>query len=393
VNDLSSPGLASPGVRTRVWPLLLCVPVAIIAAVVPLLNVRAQAAPWWLAIAAAVLVFPLLPLGWHLLGERSRLIVDAGGLTALDRLALRTLAVGALVLAVSLANLGPRRVGGDLTAFVPRDKAAAPVKASKDYPAGRPTHHELESFIPADATLVMAVADPRLVQQFLVADSTDTRKTFDALAKCQIALDHALVLVATRDRNTRLVVFRAPGITEQRNLYCLVGVLGKDHLNLRITGDAGGPLRFEVDGLLARTLRFEAVDDSTVIASDGGWGTKPEERLFAQGDAKGPLAAAIERVDRGAGLWSAGVAASNGGLWDVALDGQLDGSRLKLRSSSVPPSGTGDQADLTMSMPIEFMTALPSGAIKGGVRAMVSAIAAVGAGGWRGVKPPETPPQ
>jgi hypothetical protein len=368
----------------RVWPLLLSLPLAIIAAVVPLLNLRAQLAPWWLAVAAALVVFPVLPLAWHLVAERSRVLVDSVGLSALDRLALRILALSLVVLGVSLGNLGPQKLAGQLTAFVPREKATAP-RAPVKGGAARPTRHELESFIPADADLVVALSDSRLVQQFLTGDGTDSRKTFEALAKCQISLDHALVLMAARDRNTRMVVVRAPGITEQRNLYCLVGVLGKEHLNLRVTSD-GDRLRFEVDGLLARTLKFEAADDSTVIASDNGWGSKPEDRLFASGDAKGPLAAALERTDRGASVWSAGVAASGGGQWDLALDGQIDGGQLKLRGSSVPPSGTSDQAELTMSVPLEFVNALPSGAFKSGVRGLVSAIATVGAGGWRGVK-------
>ena len=57
-----------------------------------------------------------------------------------------------------------------------------------------------------------------------------------------------------------MVVVRAPGITDQRNLYCLVGVLGKDRLDLRITSDSA-PLRFEVEGLLPGPLKFEAIDD------------------------------------------------------------------------------------------------------------------------------------
>lgn len=73
-----------------------------------------RGAPWWAALAAAALVFPVAPVAWHLLGERARrrglaaaaasakpgVKPKTGTLTGGDRFTLRLLVVG-------LATLGP----------------------------------------------------------------------------------------------------------------------------------------------------------------------------------------------------------------------------------------------------------------------------------------------
>jgi hypothetical protein len=332
-----------------------------------------------LAVLAAVIAFPGLALIWQVVAERQRPSRQSGR-ALVHRFALRSLAVGLVVLAVSLANLGGRRLGDDLAALF-RRKGAAPSLSRAETrsvrPSGQPEaarRHELESFVPADARVVVALSDPRMIQQLL--PSQRGGPILAALEKCQIAVERALVLVAARDRGTRMVVLRAPGITDQRNLYCLVGFLGKERLDLRITSDSA-PMRFEVQGLLPGTLRFEAIDQGTVLAADGSWADLRDKSPPA---APAPLAPVLERVDRGASLWSASVAQGEHGRWDLALDARFEGNRLRLRGSSVPPSGEDDRAEMELRIPTAFASALPAGVLRDGVRGVLQAIAAVGAG-------------
>jgi hypothetical protein len=376
-----------PVVRRPPWSLIICLPLAIASAFIPFTSLRNHGAPVWLAVAAALVAFPALPLLWQLIAERQRASRQSAR-ALLDRFALRSLAVALVVTAVSLTNLGPRRLGGNLTWFLHRKSAVAPAARSqlasapgKTEPAG-PHRHELEPFIPADASVVVALSDLRVIQQLLPGDGADSKKTLAAFEKCQISVDRAVMLIAARDRATRMVVLRIPGITEQRNLYCLVGFLGKDRLNLRITSDSA-PLRFEVEGLLPGALKFEAIDAGTVIASDGAWaGTRDK----SPAGAPGPLASVLDRVDRGASLWSASVTQSDHGRWDLALDARFEGTRLKVRGSSIPPSGPDDRADVEMSVPAAFASALPAGALRDGARGVVSVIAAIGGGAWASTK-------
>ena len=263
-------------------------PVAVACALVPLASLRALGAPLGLAIAAAVAVFPVLPVAWHLLAERKRSPRLTGPGTAFERLALRCLALGLIVLTISFANLGVRRVGDGLAGLfgVRRDQPAGPPAPRPGAPVVSVYRHELESFIPADASLVVAMSGASVLQQLLTSLGADTGKTATALQRCQILTDRAVVLVATRDPDTRLIALRAPGITDQRNLYCVVGFLGNDRLGLKFTRDRA-PVRFELQGLLGKTLVFEAADDRTVVAAEGGLaGQGPQEALSARGRAR-----------------------------------------------------------------------------------------------------------
>jgi hypothetical protein len=371
---------ASP--RRLPWSLIICLPLAAASAFIPFTGIERLGAPVWLAIAAAVIAFPALPLLWQLIAERQRATRQTAR-ALLDRFALRSLAVALLVVGVSSSNLGPRRMLENLTWFARGKNDASPARQQVAPPptrAGAARHqHELEPFIPVDASVVVALSDVRVMQQLLPGDGTDSRKTVAAFEKCQISVERAIMLIAARDRSTRMVVLRAPGITEQRNLYCLMGFLGKDRFNLRVTSDSG-PLRFEVDGLLPGTLKFEAIDAGTVVASDGAWAGPRDKN--ADGQAPGPLASVLERVDRGASLWSASVAQNDHGRWDLALDARFEGTHLKLRGSSIPPSGPDDRADLEMRVPAAFAAALPAGALRDGARGVVSVIAAIGSGSW-----------
>ena len=247
-------------------------------------------------------------------------------------------------------------------------------------PKPRP-RHELEPFIPADASLVIALSDPPTLKRFFSLLGADTKKKLAALEKCQILLDDARVLIASRDRKTRMVVIRAPGVTDQRNLYCLVGFLGSDKLGLRFMSEKG-PVRFEIEGLFPKTLKFEAVDANTVVAADPAWKETIGQKLFRDAVAMpaGPLAAAIDRVDRGASLWAAGVAAADHGIWDLALEAGVKEGSFALRASSTSPSGAAHRADVELHLPSEFASALPEAAIDDGLRGVLAVVAAVGAG-------------
>jgi hypothetical protein len=383
---------AGGGLGRRSWLLLAaCLPVAIACALIPFASLRALGATLGLAGAAAAVAFPVLPVLWHLLAERKRSPRVGGPGTALERLGLRSLGLGLIVLAVSLASLGPRQVGGGLAGLfgIARKRIEPAPAARPGAPVATVFRHELEDFIPADASLVVAMSGAAIMQQLLTSLGADTKKAVAAFQKCQVLTDRALVLVATRGAADRLVVVRAPGMTDQRNLYCMVGFLGSDRLGVKFTRDRA-PVRFELQGLTSQTLAFEAVDDRTVIAGEGAWRDRSYRRLFpgGAGQAEGPLGPVLGRVDRGAGLWAAAVAGTEQGTWDLSLDARFGGNVLELRGSSVPPSGEANRADLRMQVPLAFAAALPEAALESGLRGVVTVVASAGAR----LPPPPAPP-
>jgi hypothetical protein len=378
--------------RRRPWLLGLCLPLALACAFIPAASLHHQAAPGWLVAVVVAVFFPLLPLIWHLVAERGRpgkLSMDGG---ALERLSVRALAVGLLVLGISLANLGPRALGRSLLSMARPGGAppaagtpspATPRPAAPPPGAPAPARHELEPYIPADARSVLALSDGTVLRQLLAGAATDqaTREKLAAFEKCQILPDQAKVLVAGRGGETRLIVLRAPGVTDPRNLYCLAGVLGSERMRLRFTSDKA-PIRFEVEGLFPRTLKFTAVDERTVMAVDGPWGEAVERKLFPPGSAtsEGMLLPVLDRIDRGASLWSAGVFATSEGAWDLAMDARVQGGQLRLRASSVPASGPSNKAVVETSVPMAFFSALPGGALRDGLQALLAALATPGDG-------------
>ena len=389
--------------RNRAWLLLLCLPVGVVGALILYLGLVDLTAPRWLAVVVAASFFPVLPVVWHMLAEKTRQPLPAIPGRPLERFALRTLAIGLLVLAVSLATLGPMNVRRDFNRVVrhqppgrPAEVAATPPPAPPVVPPPKPKpRHELEPFIPADASLVMALSDPAAMKRIFAVVGADTKKKISALEKCQIHLEGARVLIAVRDRKTRMVVIRAPGVTDQRNLYCVVGFLGSDKLGLRFIRDKD-PVRFEVDGLFPKTLKFEAVDAQTIVAADATWSETLGQKLFGDPAApKGSLASAIERVDRSASFWSAGVAHTDQGSWDLALEARFHGPDFELTMSSTPPSGAAHRAEVQVRVPPEFVAALPEGALDDGIRGLLGVIATAGAGTKapaRGQGSPARPP-
>src|SRR4051794_31199762 len=87
--------------RRPPWTSMLAAPLALAAAILLFRTLRAQPAPSWAAALAAVAVFPILPLAWHILAERR----TSARFPLLDRFALRTMSLAVVVLGVSLGTL------------------------------------------------------------------------------------------------------------------------------------------------------------------------------------------------------------------------------------------------------------------------------------------------
>ena len=353
--------------------LLVCSIVALAVAVVLCASLLAQRGSLWLAVGAGLAVFPFLPLLWHGVADRG---TSSHG--ARSRFALRSLAVALLVLAVSLGDLGPKRVGQNLRALVARMRAKPAAKPGLvPFPA-QAKFHGLESFIPADATLAVGLAGSAAMEQLLGAHGIDTRAKLAALATCKIDFANARILVAARGGETQKIVVRAPGIGDERNLYCLVGVMGAEHLQLR---SDGGTRTVQVSGLRARPLIFRLLDSMTLIATDADWHDTADQKLFADdlATAQGKLALPLLRVDRTTPLWVVSVDETGQGSWDLAIDSRQEGDLFKLQGSATPPSGEGDRAQFSVRVPLAFASALPESAVALGIRGVVAAIAATSA--------------
>ena len=80
----------------------------------------------------------------------------------------------------------------------------------------------------------------------------------------------------------------------------------------------------------------------------------------------------MARVDRGASLWSAALFRTAEGPWDLALDARMQGEHLRLRGSSIPPSGEANKAVVETRVPLSFASALPGAALGQGLRGLLS---------------------
>jgi hypothetical protein len=379
--DMTDPSQAAPKSAAAPWFLLLCSAAAIVVALVPCAGLLAQQSPAWLVVGAGLAIFPLLPLAWHGLAEARRSDRGAASSTSRIRFALRSLAVALVVLGVSLGDMGPRRVVQNLTDLAGRIYAKPAATPAPAPPSSLPvTHHGLESFIPADATLVVGLAGSAAMEQLLAAHGVDTREKLAALATCKIDLESSRILIAARGSQTHMIVVRAPGIADERNLYCLVGVMGSDRLQIRTEG-TGATRSLVVNGFLSRPLTFRLLDPTTVIATDEAWRNSVDKKLFSTGaaTAQGRLAPPLDRIDRAATLWAASVGETARGTWDLALDARAEGNMFRLQGSSIPPSGDGDRAEISVRVPLAFASALPEGAVALGIRGVVAAIVATGA--------------
>jgi hypothetical protein len=387
MDPVEKPATPQP-VPRRTWPLwflLASSVVAIIAALVPCADVLGRQGPNWLAAGAALAVFPFLPILWHGLAEIRRAARESAPFTGQTRFALRSLAVAAVVVGVSLSDLGAARVFENV-----KDLAGRLHKQSMVKPEVPPTPapvasrsvagHGLESFIPADATLVVGLAGSTAMEQLLAAHGIDTREKLAALKTCKIDFVNARVLIAARRDGIHMIVLRASGITDERNLYCLVGVMGPNRLQVRTDG-SGATKTLQVTGFLARPLTFQLLDATTLVSIDEGWQGTVDRKLFSSGVAapQESLALPLARVDRTASVWVASVDETPQGTWDLALNSRQEGSTFRLQGSSTPPSGAGDRAEISVRVPLAFASALPESAVALGIRGVVAAVVATGA--------------
>jgi hypothetical protein len=359
--------------------MLACSVAALFAALVLSATLLAQQSSGWLVIGAGVAVFPALPLLWHGLADSGG---RAGGstLTPRTRFAVRCLAVALLVFGVSLADLGPKRIGQNLRALASHVHGKSTSKPeSVAFPAqAAAKHHGLESFIPADATLAVGLAGSTAMEQLLAAHGIDTREKLSALATCQIDFASARVLVAARG-GQHMIVLRAPGLGDERNLYCLVGLMGPQRLQVR-PDDSGAGKVLQVNGFLSVPLLFRLLDATTIIATDASWRDTVDQKLFSADltAATGRLALPLLRVDRTTPLWVVSVDETEQGVWDLAIDSRQDGTLFKLQGSSTPPSGPADRAEISLRVPLAFARALPESTVILGIRGMMAALVATG---------------
>jgi len=371
---------ASPTPPRRLWLLLPSVAVSLTVALIPWVGLLSQKVPPWYAAGAALALGLVLPLAWHYWVEAGT--GRSGGASKL-RLSLRILAMAGLILGVSLCELGPRGVYrnlgvvfGRFTFLTAGRGTPSPTGSVSD--AGTTVRPGLDGLIPADATLAVGLSGSAAMRQLLSAHGLDSREKLDAFATCKIDIENAQVLVAKRLDGAQLVVVRAQGIGDERNLYCLVGVVGSNRLQIQIEG-TGSAKTFLVQGLLPRPLLFRPLDATTVAATDAVWLPTADRKIFVDGSASpAPLAIPLRRVDRTAPVWSAGIVDSPSGIWDLAVDARLDGNHYRLHATSVPPWGDGDQAEFDGKMPLTFASALPEGALSVGVQGVVSALGATG---------------
>ena len=379
-SDSSAPS-QSPGQGAGPLGLLLAsAVVAIIVALVPSTSLLAQKSPVWLVVGAGLAVFPFLPLLWHGLAEARGSVRAAAPFTGRTRFALRSLAVALVVLGVSVGNLGPTRVLQNVRRLADRVRGQPAVKP-KPVPVRPPVvPFGLEPFIPADATLAVGLAGSAAMEQLLGTHGVDTREKLAALATCKIDFAKARVLIAARGNAAYMVVVRAPGLSEERNLYCLVGVMGSDRIALR-SDQAGGAKTLQVKGLLSRPLTFRLLDQTTLIAIDESWQDTAAAKLFADDAAVAPglLALPLSRLDRGAPLWVASAEETAQGTWDLAIDSREEGSMFNLQGSATPPSGEKDRAQISVRVPLAFASALPERAVALGIRGIVTAVVATSA--------------
>lgn len=352
-------------------------------------DLRALGVPSGQALGAGGVSWLVLPLVWHVFAERKRTTDLKLPWRARTRLVLRSVGVNALVLLVAFASLGPQGVWANArAAFPPTFGPATPPGTAPDAPvapppapvADAPEAHELETFVPSDATWVVGIAGSAALQQLVSPTAGDTEEKLAAMHKCHIQLERAQVLIAGRGAS-RLAVARAPGLSDEGNLYCLVGALGSEHFQLKFEPQ-GSVSRFTVTGLVpSETLTFTNVGQDTVFMVADDWSEAVEQRRSKQSARvdQGPLGQPLARVDRHAALWAVSVTRTPQGPWDLSAQARFEGPRFNLQATSVPPAGPGEMAEARLTVPLAFARALPDGALTSGAVGLVQAVAATGA--------------
>lgn len=353
-------------------------------------NARVLGWPSQHSLAVAAVALVAVPIVWHVLAERQRRVVD-GGMT---RLLWRCFAVNALLAAGAIVSLSPQGAWSRARDHLPRrNVAVAPVApASPVAPALPPSKpvapgDGLEAFVPGDATWALRLSGTQALQSLLAANGTDGQEKLEALKKCHIDLESADVVVAARKPGEVMALVRAPGLSDQGNLYCLVGALGNERLVLHFETNAPRP-RFTATGLVPdATVTFAEVTANTLLMVAPAWKDLVEQRFAGKGAPmrEGILAEPFSRIDRKARVWAVGVAESNDGARDIAMNATVQNATLAVHATAVPPAGRTQMAKLELTLPLDFVGTLPQKAWWQGAQGVWQAV-------LNNAPPPAVPP-
>ncbi|MDX2019488.1 MAG: hypothetical protein SF187_04555 [Deltaproteobacteria bacterium] len=348
-------------------------------------NGRARGWPLQVSVAIAAVAFVALPVLWHVLAERQRRTREGG----FARLLWRCFAVNALLAASAVASLGPQGAWTRVSDHLPR-RSVAPTSAPAA-PALPPTPPPppdkpvapgdgLEAFVPGDATWALRVAGIEALQGFF--DGSEAQERLVALKKCHIDLTTAEVAVAARKPGEVMAIVRAAGISDQGNLYCVVGALGNERLVLHFDAAAPRP-RFSATGLVPdATVTFAEIAPNTLLMAAPSWSTLVEQRFAGKGTPlrEGVLAEPFSRVDRKAGVWAVSVAETPDGPRDIAMQANMVGGGLNVHATAVPPAGRDHMAKLELTLPLAFVRAVSQKALWQGAKGVWDALAADASG-------------
>jgi hypothetical protein len=210
-------------------------------------------------------------------------------------------------------------------------------------------------------------------------DDSDAQERLAALKKCHIDLVAAEVIVAARKPGEVLAIVRAPGISDQGNLYCVVGALGNERLVLHFDAKAPRPT-FSAAGLVPdSTVTFSEVASNTLMMAAPSWTGLVEQRFAGKGVPlrEGLLAEPFSRIDRHAKVWALGVVETTDEARNIAFHANITDGVLLVRSTAMPPSGRDHMARGELSMPLAFARSLPRHALWRGAKGVWEAMSSV----------------
>jgi hypothetical protein len=377
---------------------LFCLLLVAAADLVLFTGLAVQAAPEFAAWTALLLVFPVLPAGWHMGAERLRQTAPGGGFR---RFGFRSAAIALIVLGTAAATPGPRIVTNSVSKFlgmgavatvVPASKVGTPIVTPPQVGKANSEPHPLQQLVPSDANWVVAVRGVTAGVPLMRSHSRDMSDVIDALGHCQMPLDKIALLIAGRAQSEQMIALQGPGISEVSKLYCLVGVLGRNRAELSMTDPTGNGTITIASKLIGQSMNFKKRDANTLLAVSSTWQPSVDARLAGSvgGLEVGALAGAFHRVAREAPGWMLARTGASPG-WDIALAVSENAGRGRLAMSARSPLGDEQRVELELQSPLQLATVLPEGVFFEGLRSMLQSILRVGAQ-VDGVVPPTAPP-
>jgi len=294
--------------------------------------------PAWVPWAVSAAVFPVLPLLWHLVGERR---VRAGALLrGRDRLVLRALTVAAISTGVATL-VAPAEVGAQWSRVrgVAHRVLPEPLLAWLQRTAGP---RDLVEMAPSDTAWIVVAELARL--------EADVR--LDEEGRCGVDLERAEGMIAMSDLKASepqiLFVVRAKGIGELSVLTCLWNAIPKEDVpELRFGDrDADGwhPLVFQHREQREQVdAAVRVLDENTVAIVSTPWKSAVMRAWDSGISAEdGQLASVLARIDRSTGFWGVATGEVNGVQVDVG--GSIEGDENTFRWAASADSGTEELA-------------------------------------------------